>query len=195
MDCSMPGFPVLHYLPEFAETHVHWVGDTIQQSHPLLSPSPPPSIFSRIRVFYSELALHIRWPKYWSFSFSISSSNEYSGLISFRVDSLISLLSKGLLRVFSSTTTWKHQFFGAQPSLWSNTHICTRLLEKLWLWLYIYNMYYISSNPQAIFLKYFIYLFGWAGLSCGVEISLTRNQIGPPVLRAWNLSHWHKVSF
>ena len=86
-----------------------------------------PSIFPSIRVFSNELALRIRWPKYWSFSFNISPSNEHSGLISFRMDSL---QSKGLSRVFSNTTVQKHQFFGAQPSLWSNAHIHTWLLEK-----------------------------------------------------------------
>ena len=75
MDCSMPGFPVLHYLLEFAQNQVHWVGNAIQSSHPLLSPSPP-AIFPIIRVFSNQSALHIRWPKYWSFS--ISPSSEYS---------------------------------------------------------------------------------------------------------------------
>ena len=86
MDCSMPGFPVHHQLLEFTHTHVHWVGDAIQPSHPLLPPSPPPSIFPSIRVFSNESVLCIRWSKYWSFSFTISPSNEYSGLISFRMD-------------------------------------------------------------------------------------------------------------
>ena len=85
----------------------------------------PPSIFPRIRVFSNELALHIRWPKYWSFSFSINPSNEYLGLISFRMDWLISLQPKGLLRVFSNTTVQKHQFLGAQHSLWFNPHTYT----------------------------------------------------------------------
>ena len=76
-----------------------------------------PSIFPSIRVFSNESVLHIRWPMYSSFSFSISPSNEYSGLISFRMDWLISLRSKGLSRVFSNTTVQKHQFFGAQLSL------------------------------------------------------------------------------
>ena len=80
-----------------------------------------PSIFPSIGVFSNESALRIRWPKYWRFNFSIS---EYSGLISFRLTGLISLLSKGLSRVFSSTTGWKHQFFGL-PSLWSDSHIRT----------------------------------------------------------------------
>ena len=86
MDWSMPGFPVLHYLPELAQTHVHWVSDAIQTSHPLLPLFLLPSVFSSIREFSSGLALHIRWPKYWSFSFSISTSSEHSGLISFRID-------------------------------------------------------------------------------------------------------------
>ena len=90
VDCSMPGFPVLHHLLELAQTHVHWVGDVIQSSHPLLYPSPPPSIFPSIRVFSNESALHIRWSKYWSFSFNISPSNEYSGLVSY--DGLVGFL-------------------------------------------------------------------------------------------------------
>ena len=111
MDCSTPGFPVLHHLLELAQTHVHQVSDAIQPSHPLLSPSPP-----SIRVFSNESVLGIRWPKYQSFSFNISPSSEYSGLISFRIDCLISLQSKGLSRVFSNSTVQKHQFFGAQLS-------------------------------------------------------------------------------
>ena len=83
-----------------------------------------PSILPSIRVFSSESALHIRWPNYWSFSFNISPSNEHPGLISFRID-WISLQSKGLSRVFSNTTVQKHQFFGAQPSSQSNSHIHT----------------------------------------------------------------------
>ena len=85
MDCSTPGFPVLHHLPELTQTHVHPIGDAIQPSHPLSSPSLP-SVFPSIRVFSNESALGIGWPKYWSFSFSISPSDEYSGLISFRID-------------------------------------------------------------------------------------------------------------
>ena len=85
MDCSTPGFPVHHQLPELGQTHVHWVSDTIHLilCHPLLL---LPSVFPSIRVFASEPVLCIRWPKYWSFSFSISPSNEYSGMISFRID-------------------------------------------------------------------------------------------------------------
>ena len=88
------------------------------------------SIFPRISVFSSELALCIRWPEYWSFSFSISPSNEYLRLISFRMDWFDLLAVQGLSRVFSSTAIWKHHFFGTQPSLQFNSHIHTWLLEK-----------------------------------------------------------------
>ena len=117
MNCSMSGLPVHHQLPESTQTHVHRVGDAIQPSHPLSSPSPPALNLSQYRVFSIESAFHIRWPKYWSFSFNISPSNEYSGLISFRIDWWISLQSRGPSRVFSNTTVQKHQFFGAQLSL------------------------------------------------------------------------------
>ena len=96
MDCSMPGFPVLHYLPEFAQTYIHWVSDVIQPSHPLSPSSPPDLSLSHIRVFSNELALHIRWPKYWNFSFSISPCNEYLGLISFRNDQFDFLAVQGI---------------------------------------------------------------------------------------------------
>ena len=86
MGCSMPGSSVLHYLPEFAQTHVRLVSDAIQPSHPLSSPSPPALHTSQHQGLCNELVFCIKWPKYWSFSFSISPSNEYSGLISFRID-------------------------------------------------------------------------------------------------------------
>ena len=86
--------------------------------HPLLF---LPAIFSSIRIFSSESVLRIRWPDYWSFSFSVSPSNEYSGLISFGIDWVDLQLPKGLSRVFSNPTVQKHQFFGTQLSLWSNS--------------------------------------------------------------------------
>ena len=84
-----------------------------------------PSIFLKIRVFSNESALHNWWPKYWSFSFSSSPSKEYSGLISLRIDEFDLLAVKGVLRVVSSTTVPKHQFFGAQHSLWTSSYIHT----------------------------------------------------------------------
>ena len=89
-----------------------------------------PPIPSSIRVFSNESTLHLRWPKYWTFSFSISPSNEYSELIFFRMDWLDLLASKGLSRVFSNTTVLKHQFFYAQLSSQSNSHIHTWLLKN-----------------------------------------------------------------
>ena len=98
MDCSMPGFPAHHQLLELTQIHVRRVGDAIQPSHPLSSLSPSAFKFSRIRVFSNESVLCIRWPKYSSFSFGISPSNEYSGLISFRMDWLDLLAVQGTLK-------------------------------------------------------------------------------------------------
>ena len=98
MDCGTPGFAVLHHLPEFAQTHVHWVGNAIQPSHALSSPSPPAFNLSLHQLFPNESALHINWPMYWSFSFSICPSNEYSGLISFRIDWFDVLAVQGTLK-------------------------------------------------------------------------------------------------
>ena len=106
------------------------------------------SIFPSIRVFSYVSVLHIRWPKYQSFSFNISPSNEYSGLISFRMDWFDILLSKGLSRVFSNTTVQKHQFFSAQPSFWSNPHICTSKLEKNYSFDYMDSCW--QSNISAL---------------------------------------------
>ena len=97
MNCSTPGLPVHHQLPEFTQIHVHRVGDAIHLilCHPLLLLTPvPPSI----RVFSNESTLHMRWPKYWSFSFSISPSNEHPGLISFRMNWLDLLAVQGTLK-------------------------------------------------------------------------------------------------
>ena len=98
MDCNVPGFPVIHHPLELAQTHVYWVGDTIQPSCPLASPSPPAFNFPSIRVFFNDLTLHIRWPKVWSFRFNISPSSEHSGLISFRMDWLNLLAVQGTLK-------------------------------------------------------------------------------------------------
>ena len=121
-DCRMPGFPVHHQLLEPAQTHVHWVSDAIQPSHPLLSPSPAFSLSQHQGLFQwvssaSDFPMNIQnwFPLGWT--------------------GWVSLLSKGLSRVFSSTTLQKHQSFSAQTSVRSNSHICTWLLEKFSLWL------------------------------------------------------------
>ena len=98
MDCSTPGLPVHHQLLELTQTHVHWVGDAIQSSHSLSSPSPPAFNLSQHRVFCKESVLHNRWPKYWGFSFSISPSKEYSGPIPFRIDWFDLLAVQGTLK-------------------------------------------------------------------------------------------------
>ena len=122
MDFSTPGFHVLCHLLELAGTYVHRVGDAIQTSHPLLSPSLSVFNLSQLRVFPSESALPIWWPKYWSFSFSISSSNKSSGLISFRMDwfalhavqrTLKSLLEHHSLK---ASILWHSAFFMVQFS-------------------------------------------------------------------------------
>ena len=111
MDCSRPGFPIHHQVPELTQTHVHQVGNAIQASHPLSSHSPPTFNLSSIRVFSNESVLPIRWPKYWSFSFSISPSNECLGLISFRTDWLDLLVG---VQILSSLF----------PSVFSLSYIC-----------------------------------------------------------------------
>ena len=117
MDCSTPGLPVHHQLPELTQTHAHRVGHAIQPSHPLSFPSPPAFNLSQHQVFSSESVLRMRWPKYWSLSFSTSPSNGHPGLISFRMGWLDLLTVHGLSRVFSNTTVQKHQFFSTQLSL------------------------------------------------------------------------------
>ena len=133
MDCSTPGFPVHHQLRELAQTHVHWVSDAIQPSHPLSSPSPPAFNTAQHQGLLQSV-LYIRWP-------SIEASASASGLPMniqnwppLGLTGWIFLQSKGLSRVFSNTTVQKHQFFGTQLSLWSNSHIHTWILEESWLW-------------------------------------------------------------
>ena len=122
MDCSTPGFPVHHQLLKLTQTHIHPVSDAIQPSHPLSSPSSPTFNLTNLRIFSNELVLHIRWPKYWSFSFSISPPNEYSGLISFRMDRLDLLAVQGTLKSLlqhhssKASILWHSAFFIVQLS-------------------------------------------------------------------------------
>ena len=132
MDSSTPGFPVHHKLPEFTQTHVHGVGDAIQPSHPLLSLSPPAFSPSQHQGLFKWVGSSHQVAKVQEFQLQHQSNFPKNIQDRFPLGwtGLISLPSKGLSRVFSSTTIWKHQFFTAQPSLWSNSHICTWLLEK-----------------------------------------------------------------
>ena len=135
MDCSMPGFPVLYYLPDFVLIHVHWVRDDIQPSHPL---SPLPlliSIFPSIMVFSNEFNLHVKWTKYWTFSFSINPSNKYSRLMSFRIDTDW-LVSSPCIPRDSQESSPASQFESIYSSALSLLYgpifnICTWPLEKL----------------------------------------------------------------
>ena len=124
MNRSTPGLPVHHQLLEFTQTHVHRVSDAIQPSHPVSSPSPPAPNPSQqgVRVFSNESALHMRWPKYWSFSFSLIPSKEIPGLISFRMDWLYLLAVQGTLKSLlqhhspKASILWRSAFFTVQLS-------------------------------------------------------------------------------
>ena len=122
MDCSMPGSTILHYLLEFAKIHVHWVDDAILPFHPLAPPSPPPALNLSQHQNLFQSALCIRWPKYWSFSFSISPSHDYLGLISFRMDWLDLLGVHGTLKSLlqhhnlKASVLWCLAFFMVQLS-------------------------------------------------------------------------------
>ena len=119
---STPGLPVHHQHPVFTQTHVHQVGNAIQTSHPLSSPSPPTPMPPSIKVFSNESVLHIRWPKYWSFSFSIIPSKEHPGLISFRMDWFDLLAVQGTLKSLlqhhssKALILWHSAFFTVQLS-------------------------------------------------------------------------------
>ena len=132
MDCSTPGFPVLHQLPELAQTHVHRVSDAIQPSHHLSSPSPPASNLSQDQDLLHSVSSLCRWPKYWSFSFNISPSNEYSGLISFRIDCLDLPAVQGTLKSLSKPLS----------------NVVNKLLIHMYVYVCVYL--YIIYNTYAL---------------------------------------------
>ena len=135
--CSRLGFPVLHYFPHFAQIHIHWVSDTIQLSHSLSPPSPLcPQSFPASESFPTSWLFPSGGQRIGASASASVLPMTIQGWFPLGLTGLISLLSKGLLRVFSSATTRKHQFFGTQPSLCPNSHIHTLLLEKPQLWLY-----------------------------------------------------------
>ena len=204
MDHNTPGLPVHHQLLKFTQTHVYWVGDGIQPSHPLLSPSPLALTLSQHQGLFKWVSSSHQVAKILSFNFNISPSNEHPGLISFRMDGWISLQSKGLSRVFFNTTVQKHQFFGAQLSLWSNSHIHTWLLEKPQLWPYgpfwkvmslLLNM---LSRPVIAFLTRSKHLFiSWLQSPSAVILeskkikSVTVSIVSPSSCMKW----WHWMSW
>ena len=202
MNCSTPGFPVFHYFLEFAQTHVHWASYDIQPSHPLSPPSLS-SVFPSIRVFSNESVLRIRWPKYWSFNFSISPSTEYSGLISFRIYWLDLLAIQGTLK-----SLLQHHNLKASNSLVlsllyirSNSHIHTWLLEKpsLWLiWAFVGKVMSLLFNMLSRFVITFLprrkcLLISWQqSLSTVILVDRTpQNKICPcfhffPIYLPWS---------
>ena len=152
MDCSTSGFPILYHLPEFVQTHAHWADDAISPSHPLSPLLFGPSIFPSIIVFSSESALLIRWPEYWSFSFSISPSNESSGLISFRIDWLDLLSVQGTLRSLlqhhssKASILWHWAFFLVQLS---HPYMTTEKTIALTRWTYVGKVMSLLFNKLS----------------------------------------------
>ena len=153
MDCSRTDFHVLYSLPEFAQAHVHWLGDAIQSSHPLLPPSLLPSIFPSIKVFSNESALCIRWPKYWSSGFSNSPSNEYSDLISFRIDWFDLLAVQGTVKSLlqhhnlKASFLWHSAFFIVQLSY---PYMTTRTIA-LTSWTFVSKVMSLHFNTLSSF--------------------------------------------
>ena len=150
MDCSMPVFPVLCHLSEFAQTHGHQVSDAIQPSHPLSSPSPPAFSLSQHQGLFSESALHIRWPGYWKFTFSISPSNEYWGLISFRIGWFDLLAVQGTLKNLLQHHSLKASVLWHSAFFWSNSHIYMTTGKKH----SFDNMEFLSAKWYLSFLIY-----------------------------------------
>ena len=134
-DCSTPGFPVHHQLLEPAQTDVHWVSDAIQPSRPLIPFSSCPQSFSASGSFLMSRLIISGSQSIEALASALVLPMNIQDWLPLGLTGLISLQSKGLSRVFSNTTVQKHRFFGAQPSLWSNSHIHTWLLEKPYLWL------------------------------------------------------------
>ena len=180
MDCSMPGFPVLHHLPELAQTHMHWVGDAVQPSYLLLSPSLLPSIFPSLRVFSNELALCISWPKY--YRFSLSPSNEYSGLISFRINwfDLFSVQGtlKSLLQHHSSKTSiiWCSPFLMVQLAhLYMTTGKTSALITQT----FVGKVMSLLFNMLSKFVIAFLFRTSGAGT---LSLHFSRAQLLPLAL-------------
>ena len=188
MDCRTPGFTNSWSLLKLMSI------ESVMPSNHLILRGPLlllPSILPSIRVFSNESVLHIRWPRYWSFS--ICSSSEYSGLISLGLTGLISLKFKGLSRVFSNTTVQEHQFFGTQLSLWYSSHIHAWQLEKpqLWLWTFVgkvtplcFNM--LSGFPSGSAGKESTCNVGDLGLIPGLGRSLGEGKVYSSIL-AWRM--------
>ena len=158
MDCSTPSFPIFHCLPEFVQIHVHWVSDAIQLSHPLLTLPFLPSIFTSIRVFPNMLALCIRWPKYWRFSFSITPSNKYLGSVSYKIDWFDLLVVQGTLKSLlqchslKASILWHSAFFLVHLS---HLYMTTRKNIALIVWTFVCKMMSLLFNVLSRFVTAF----------------------------------------
>ena len=159
INCITPCSPVLHYLLEFTQIHVHRVGELSNHLILCCSLFLLPTVLTSTTVFSSESALHIMWPEYWSFSFSISPSNEYSGLISFRIDCFDLLAAQGTLKSLLQHHNWVHQFFSTQPSLWfiqvSYLYMTIGKSIALTVWTFVGNMMSLLLNILSRFVILF----------------------------------------
>ena len=199
MNGSMPGLPVHHQLLESTQTHVHRVGDAIQPSHPLLTPSSPAPNPSQHQSLFQWSTLHMRWPKYWSFSFNISPSNEHPGLISFRMDWLDLLVVKrslkSLLQHYSSkaSVVWHSAFFMVQLSYPFMTTGKTGALNR---WMFVSKVMSLLFNILCRYVLVFLprskhLLISWLQSLNAVILepkktkSITISTVSPPI--------WHEV--
>ena len=159
MDCSTPGFPVLHHLLELEQTHVHWVGDAIHLSHSLSSSSPPAFSLSQYQYFPMSHLFSSGGPSIGPSALASDLPMNIHGWFPLGLTGLISLQLKVLSRLFSSTTVWKHQFFSAQPYLWSRSHISAWLLEKtiaLLIWTIVGKVMSLLFNMLSSFVIAFL---------------------------------------
>ena len=159
MDCSTTGFPVLHHLLEFAQTHVCWMSDAIKSSYPLSPPSPLALSLPQIRVFSNELTLGIRWPKYWSFSFSISPSDEYLVLISFRIYWFDLLAIQETLKSLLQHHSLKASIFQLSALLMvqlSHPYMTTEKNIALTSWIFVGNVMSLLFNMMSRFVIAFL---------------------------------------
>ena len=199
MDYSTPGFPVLHYSPELAQTHVHQVSDAIKASRALLPLLVLPSVCPSIRVFSSVLALHIKWPKYRSFSFSISPSNEYSGLISFRMDWLDLLAVQGTLKSLlqhhssKASILWHSVVFMVQLS---HPYMTTGFSIAWTRWIFVNKVMSLLFNMLSRFVIAFLprskcLLISW--LQSPSAVILEPRKIKPATVSIFSPSICHEV--
>ena len=194
MNCITPGFLVLHHLPEPVQIHVHWVYEAIQPSHPLSPLILQPSIFPSTRVFSNELALCIRWPKYWNFSFSICPCNEYSGLISFRIDWFDLLTAQGTFKSLLQHYSLKSSIPGHSVLFMvqlSHPYMTNGKTITLMIWTSVHKVISVLFNTLSrfviAFLFYYLFIFNWWFLyNIGLMSDLHQHeltisvQISPP---------------